>query len=202
MRAARIAVHAGGMQVNVTDAVATRMSCRAFLPHAGARGHGARDPRRGAAGAVGRQPAAVAGATRSPASRSRNCSRGARQAARRTRAARLGVRHLPAGTLGAVPLAPLQVRRGHVRDDRRAARGQARRACCSSRATTSSSARRSGCSSASTAAWGRRSGRTSACTCRRVMLLAREHGLHTCAQEAWSRLAPDRRRVPRSCRRS
>jgi len=34
MQAARIAVPAGGTQVNVTDALASRMSCRAFLPDA------------------------------------------------------------------------------------------------------------------------------------------------------------------------
>jgi nitroreductase len=34
MLAARIAVPAGGTQVNVTDALASRMSCRAFLPEA------------------------------------------------------------------------------------------------------------------------------------------------------------------------
>ena len=52
--------------------------------------------------------------------------------------------------------------------------------------TSNSSARRSASCSRSTAAWGRRNGRTSACTSRRSCCSRAPTGSHTCSIEAWT----------------
>ena len=82
--------------------------------------------------------------------------------------------------------APPPGRRAALSVDRRDARGPRRRAIGNTRAISNSSARRSGCSVSIDRSMGPPQWSDLGGYIQTVMLLARGHGLHTCAQEAWT----------------
>ena len=177
--------------MNVPEALATRKSIRAFKPDPVSRDTLEQILTLAAARAVGRQSAALA----------RLCADGWR--ARRTRRA-ASPRCAKSIPMGAPPEyhiyppashralqdAPLPHRRDDVCHHGHPARGQSRRASNSSPATGNSSARRSGLIFTMDRQMQQGQWADLGMFLQSIMLLAREHGLHTCAQEAWAVFHP------------
>ena len=152
--------------MNVSEAIATPHELPRLPAHARAGGDRARDPRRGARQSPSGgnlQPWRVYALTGAPLAEFVAIVRGKLRTHPRGDGSEYEI--YPTGLWE-----PYRSRRFKCGEDMYATIGVAREdklaACCSSRATTSSSARRWACSSASTGAWVRRSGPTSACTCR------------------------------------
>ena len=93
---------------------------------------------------------------------------------------------LPGRSAAALQRAPLRGRRDALSLDRRRRARTSRRATNNMRAISNSSARRSACSFRSNAPSCSGNGSISAAIIQNIMLLARDYGLHTCPQEAWA----------------